>query len=125
MSSARRTGATTAGGGVAGMEKPTTEEVGSEDLGVEPASPGVGRSKDAHDFLRAGGADTGVDVDVDTGAGSAEEETASVGVSTVVSSDEVGSAGGGSGTSMGVISWVTIEGAIPAARSHDSEMDFT
>lgn len=120
MSSARRTGATTGGGGVAGMEKPTTEEVGSEDLGVEPASPGVGRSRDAHDFLRVGGADTGVNVDVDAGAGSTEEETASIGARSVVSSDD----GGGSGTSMGVISWVTIEGTIPATRSHDSEMDF-
>jgi hypothetical protein len=47
------------------MEKPTLEEVGSEDLEAEPASPVAGRSKDAHDFLRTGGADAGVGIDVD------------------------------------------------------------
>jgi hypothetical protein len=128
MSSARRTGGTSGGGGEAEMEKPTTEEVGSEDLEAEPVSPTVGRSKDAHDFLRTGGADAGVGVDVDAGAGAdagtAEEETASVGVSTVVSGDEEGSTGGGSGTSVGVDSSVTIEATMPAARSHDSDMDF-
>lgn len=85
------------------MEKPTTEEVGSEDLEAEPASPTVGRSKDAHDFLRTGGAVADVGVDVDTGAGAnadtTGEETVS-GVSTVVLSDEEGSAGDGSGTSV-------------------------
>lgn len=109
------------------MEKPTTEEVGSEDLVAEPASPTVGRSKDAHDFLRTGGADAGVGVDVDAGAGAdagtAEEDTASVGVSTVVSGDEEGSTGG-SGTSVGVDSSVTMEATMLAARSHDSDMDF-
>lgn len=129
MSSARRTGGTSEGGGEAGMEKPTTEEVGSEDLEAEVASPAVGRSKDAHDFFRTGGADAGVGVDVDAGAvasaGTAEEETASEGVSTVVSSDEVGSAGGGSGTSEGVDSSVTVEATMPAARSHDSDTDLT
>ena len=89
------------------MEKPTTEEVGSDDLEAEPASPPVGRSKDAHDFLRTGGEAAGVGVDVDTGAaaganaGTTGEGTAS-GVSTVVLSDEEGSAWGGSGTSVGV-----------------------
>jgi hypothetical protein len=109
------------------MEKPTTEEVGSEDLEAEPASPTVGRSKDAHDFLRTGGADAGVGVDVDAGVntGAVEDETASEGVNTVVSSDEEGSARGGSGTSGGVGSWVTIEATMPAARSHDSDTDFT
>jgi hypothetical protein len=127
MSSARRTGGTREGGGEAGMEKPTTEEVGSEDLEAEPASPTVGRSKDAHDFLRTGGADAGVGVDSGGGAnaGAAGEGTASEGVSTVVSSDEEGSAGGGSGTSARVDSWVTIEATMPAACSHDSDMDFT
>jgi hypothetical protein len=38
------------------MEKPTTEEVGRDDL---EESPEAGRSKDAQDFLRTGGADTG------------------------------------------------------------------
>ncbi len=113
------------GGGEAGMEKPMTEEVGSEDLEAEPASPTVGRSKDAHDFLRTGGADAGIGVDADAGgganAGAAGEGTASEGMSTVESSDEEGSAGGGSGTSAGVGSWVTM----PAVRSHDSDMDFT
>lgn len=129
MSSARRTGGTSEGGGEAGMEKPTTEEVGSEDLEAEPASPTVGRSKEAHDFLRTGGVDTGVGVDIEAGAGAnagaAEEETASGGVSTVVLSEDEGSAGGGSGTSAGVESWVAIEATTPAARSHDSDTDFT
>ena len=128
MSSARRTGGTSGGGGEAEMEKPTMEEVGSEDLEAEPASPAVGRSKDAHDFLRTGGVDAGVGVDVDAGAGenagAAEEETASGGVGTVASSDEEGSAGSGSGTSAEVDSWVTIEVTMPAARSHDSDRDF-
>jgi hypothetical protein len=128
MSSVRRTGGTSEGGGEAGMEKPTTEEVGSEDLEAEPASPTVGRSKDAHDFLRTGGADVGAGVDADAGAagdaGAAEEGTASGGVSTVASSDEEGSAGGGSGSSVGVDSWVMIEATMPPARSHDSDMDF-
>jgi hypothetical protein len=128
MSSARRTGGTSGGGGEAGMEKPTMEEVGSEDLEAELASPAAGRSKDAHDFLRTGGADAGVGVDVDAGAGenagAAEEETAPGAVGTVASSDEEGSAGGGSGTSAGVDSWVTIEATMPAARSHDSDRDF-
>lgn len=41
-SSARRTGGTREGRGEAGMEKPTTDEVGNDDLEVEagPASPG-------------------------------------------------------------------------------------
>ena len=127
MSSARRTGGTGEGGGEAEMEKPTMEEVGSEDLEAEPASP-VGRSKDAHDFLRTGGADAGVGVVLDAGsgadAGTAEEDTASGGVNTAVSSDEEGNAGEGSGTSVCVDSWVTIEATMPAARSHDSDMDF-
>jgi hypothetical protein len=127
MSSARRTGGTGEGGGEAGMEKPMTEEVGSEDLEAEPASLTVGRSKDAHDFVRTGGADAGVGVDLDAGsgadAGAAEEDTASGGVSTAVSSDDEG-CGGGSGTSVGVDSWVTIEATMPAARSHDSDTDF-
>ena len=126
MSSPRRTGGTSEGAGEAEMEKPTTEEVGSEDLEAELASPTVGRSKDAHDFLRTGGADAGVGVDVDVGAGAdvgaAEEETSSGGVSTVVSGDEEGSAGGSSGTSVGVDSWVTVE--VMPARSHDSDMNF-
>lgn len=128
MSSSRRTGGTSEGGGEAEIENPTTEEVGSEGLEAETASPTVGRSKDAHDFLRTGEVDDGVDVDLDAGtdadAGATEEETASGGVSTAVSSDEEGSAGGGSGTSVGVDSWVTIEVRMPAARSHDSDRDF-
>ena len=40
------------------MEKPTTEEVGRDDL---EESPEAGRSKDAQDFLRTGGADTRTD----------------------------------------------------------------
>ena len=129
MSSARRTGGTGEGGGEAGMEKPTTDEVGSEDLEAELASPAVGRSKDAHDFLRTGGADAGAGADVDAGggadAGAAEEETESGGVSTVVSRDEVGTTEGGSGTSVGGDSWATIEATTTAARSHDSDLDFT
>jgi hypothetical protein len=127
MSSARRTGGTGEGGGEAGMEKPTMDEVGSEDLEAEPASPAAGRSNDAHDFLRTGGADAGAGADVDegVGTGAAEEEMASVGVGTVVSRDEVGTTEGGSGTSVGGDSWATIEAATPAARSHDSGLDFT
>lgn len=102
------------------MEKPTTEEVGSEDL----ASPAVGRSKDAHDFLRTGGADAGAGADVDAGggtdAGAAEEETASEGVSAI---DDVGTTEGGSGTSVGGDS--TMEATTSTARSHDSDLDFT
>ena len=128
MSSARRTGGTSGGGGEAEMEKPTMEEVGSEDLEVEPASPTVGRRREAHDFLRTGGADGGVGVDVDAGAGenagAVEEETVTGGVGTVVSNDEEGSTAGGSGTSAGVDSWATIEATMPAARSHDSDRDF-
>ena len=130
MSSSRRTGGTSEGGGEAAIENPTTEEVGSEDLEAETASPAVGRSKDAHDFLRTGEVDDGVgaDLEADVGAGAdagtTEEKAASGGVSTAVSSDEEGSAGGSSGTSVGVDSWVTIEARMPAARSHDSDRDF-
>ena len=123
MSSARRTGGTGEGGGEAGMEKPTTDEVGSEDL----VSPAVGRSKDAHDFLRTGGADAGAGADVDAGggadAGAVEEETASEGASAVVSIDDVGTTEGGSGTSVGGDS--TMEATTSTARSHDSDLDFT
>ena len=126
MSSARRTGGTGEGGGEAGMEKPTTDEVGSEDLETEPASPAAGRSKDAHDFLRTGGADAGVGADVDAGggahAGATEEETASGDLCAAVSRD-VGTAAGGSGTSVGGDS--TIEATTFASRSHDSDLDFT
>jgi hypothetical protein len=128
MSSTQHTGGTSGGGGEAGMEKPTLEEVGSEDLEAEPASPAAGRSKDAHDFLRTGGADAGVGVDVDAevgeNAGTTEEETTSGGMGTVALSDKEGSAGGGSGTSTGVDSWEMIEATMPAARSHDSDRDF-
>ncbi len=76
------------------MEKPTTEEVGRDDFGVE-ASPEAGRSKDAQDFLRTGGADAGagaVEVDAAGGVGvevsaegegvtATESETSTEGVS--------------------------------------------
>ncbi len=109
------------------MEKPTTDEVGSEDLEAEPASPAVGRSKDAHVFLRTGGADAGTGVAMGAGAGAdggvGEEDTAS---GTAMSKDEVGTTVGSSGTSVVVDSWVTmIEATTPAARSHDSDLDFT
>jgi hypothetical protein len=111
------------------MEKPTTDEVGSEDLEAEPASPAEGRSKEAHDFLRTGGADAGDGADVDArggvGAGAEEEETTSGGVSTVVSGDEVGTTEGGSGTSVGGDSWATIKATTFATRSRDSDLDFT
>ena len=128
MSSARRTGGTSGGGREAGIEKPMTDEVGSEDLEAEPASPAVGRSKDAHDFLRTGGADAGAGADVTAGAdaGVAEKETASEGgVSTVMSRDEMGATEGDSETSVGGDSWATIEATTSTARSHDSDLDFT
>lgn len=121
MSSARRTGGTSEGGGEAGMEKPIMDEVGSEDLEAEPASPAAGRSKDAHDFLRTGGAAAGDGADVDEGVGATKEETASGGVGTVGSRDVVGTTEGGSGTS----SSATIEATTPTARSRDSGLDFT
>lgn len=107
------------------MEKPTTDEVGSEDLEAEPASPAAGRSKDAHDFLRTGGADAGAGADVDAGgvadAGATEEETVSGDVSAAVSRD-VGTTEGGSGISVGGNS--TMEATTFASRSHDSDLDF-
>lgn len=72
-SSARRTGGTRAGGGEAGMEMPTTEEVGRDDLAVE-VSPEAGRSKDAQDFLRTGGA-----VDADAAEGGVGVEVSAEG----------------------------------------------
>ena len=80
-SSARRTGGTRAGGGEAGMEMPTTEEVGRDDLEVE-VSPEAGRSKDAQDFLRTGGADTG--------AGAVDADAAEGGVGVEVSAEGEG-----------------------------------
>ena len=71
------------------MEKPTTEEVGRVDLEVEE-SPEAGRSKDAQDFLRTGGADVG------TGA---VEVDAAGGVGVEVSADGEGATVAGSGTS--------------------------
>jgi hypothetical protein len=103
------------------MEKPTTDEVGSEDLEAEPASPAEGRSKEAHDFLRTGGADAGDGADVDARG----DETASGGASTVVSEDEVGTTEGGSGTSVGGDSWATIKATTFVTRSRDSDLDFT
>ncbi len=96
------------------MEKPTTDEGGSEDLEAEPAS-------------RTGGADAGTGVAMGAGAGAdggvGEEDTAS---GTAMSKDEVGTTVGSSGTSVVVDSWVTmIEATTPAARSHDSDLDFT
>ena len=111
------------------MEKPTTDEVGSEDL--EAASPAVGRSKDAHDFLTTGGADTGAGVDADAGegagadAGIVEGGAASGDLGTTVSRDGVGTTAGGSRTSVGAASWVTTETTTPFDRSHDSDLDFT
>lgn len=89
-SSARRTGGTRAGGGEAGIEMPTTEEVGRDDLEVEE-SPAAGRSKDAQDFLRTGGADTGT--------GAVEVDATEGGVGVEVSAEGEGAAGAESGTS--------------------------
>jgi hypothetical protein len=89
-SSARRTGGTRAGGGEAGIEMPTTEEVGRDDLEVEE-SPGAGRSKDAQDFLRTGGADTGT--------GAVDADAAEGGVGVEVSAEGEGVTAAESGTS--------------------------
>ena len=102
-SSARRTGGTRAGGGEAGMEKPTTEEVGRVDLEVEE-SPEAGRSKDAQDFFRTGGADAG--------AGAVEVDAAEGGVGVEVSAEGEGATAVESGTSM---EDVAFELATPAA----------
>ena len=86
-SSARRTGGTRAGGGEAGIEKPTTEEVGRVDLEVEE-SPKAGRSKDAQDFLRTGGTDAGtgvVEVDAVEGGVGVEVSAEGEGATTVES----------------------------------------
>lgn len=92
-SSARRTGGTRADGGEAGMEKPTTEEVGRDDLEVEESleSPEAGRSKDAQDFLRTGGADAG--------AGAVEVDAAGGGVGVEISAEGEGATTAESGTS--------------------------
>lgn len=63
------------------MEKPTTEEVGRDDLEVEE-SPEAGRSKDAQDFLRTGGADAGT--------GAVEVAAVEGGVGVEVSAEEEG-----------------------------------
>jgi hypothetical protein len=71
------------------MEKPMTDEVGSDDLEVEAglASP-AGRSNDAHDFLRPDGVGMGAGAVVDTcggaGVGAVEADAAERGVGTVV-----------------------------------------
>jgi hypothetical protein len=102
---------------------PTTEEVGRDDLEVEE-SPEAGRSKDAQDFLRTGGADAGTGaVDVDAAGG---------GVGVEVSAEGEGAAAAESGTSTesvgselataaalvaSLVSGPTLvcEGAVPAA----------
>ena len=72
------------------MEKPTTEEIGRDDLEAEESLE-AGRSKDAQDFLRTGGADSGtVAVAVDTAEG---------GVGVEVSAEGEGAAAVESGTS--------------------------
>lgn len=72
------------------MEKPTTEEVGRDDFEVEE-SPEAGRSKDAQDFLRTGGADAG--------AGAVEVDEAGGGVGVDVSAEGEGATAAESGTS--------------------------
>jgi len=65
-SSGRRTGATRGGGGDAGTEKPTIDEVGKEleTFEVEDVPP-AGRRSEAHDFLGAVGAGAGTGAGVD------------------------------------------------------------
>lgn len=113
------------------MEKPTTDEVGSDDLEVDakPASPAAGRSKDAHDFLRTGGADAGVGADVDPGAsagvGTVEADTVEGDMGTAVSREEVGITTEGSGMSVGGTSWAARRATTFVVGSHDSDLDLT
>ena len=127
-SSARRMGGTREGRGEAGMEKPTTDEVGNDGLEVEgPASLAGWRSKDANDLLGTGGAAAGAGADGDTGGtgvGAVEADTPTGGVGTVVSR-EVGITAGGSVTTAGGTSWVVVGAMTAAVGSHDSDLDFT
>jgi hypothetical protein len=94
-SSARRTGGTRAAGGGAGTEKPMTDDVGNDDLEVEAVAPSaVGRSKDAHDFLRTGGTEVSTGVDTGAGAGAVEVE--------VDAAEAIGATATGSTASTGV-----------------------
>lgn len=96
------------------MEKPMTDDVGSDDLEVEaaPASPVVGRSKDAQDFLRTGGAEAETGADAEAGADAVEvdgvEGGAGVEVSTI-----------GMAASTGV-SWVAVDTTTLTVGSDDS-----
>jgi len=111
------------------MEKPTTEDVGREDLEVEaePVSPCAGRSKEAHDFLRTGGADAGAGADEDAGAGvgAAEEGAADGGVGSVASRDSVRTTMSSVGVSVRGTSRAVMGAATPAVGSHDPDLDFT
>jgi hypothetical protein len=101
-SSARRTGGMREDEGETETEKPTTGEVGNEDLEVEaePASPAGWRSNDANDLLRTGGAAAGAGADGDVGAGTGVGAVdADAAADTVESRGGVGTTVEGSGTS--------------------------
>ena len=121
------------------MEKPTTDEIGSEDLEVEAVlSPVAGRSKDAHDFLGTGGAEagTGADAEAGVGAEAGAGMEAGAGAVEVEVEVEIDRAGGGAGVevsterigatttcsvaSPGSASWVAVGAATLAVGSHGS-----
>jgi hypothetical protein len=109
------------------MEKPTTDEIGSEDLEVEAVpSPAAGRSKDAHDFLGTGGAEAGTGADAEAGAGTVEVEVeieidgADGGAGVEVSTERIGATATCSVASPGGASWVAVGTATLAVGSHGS-----
>lgn len=113
------------------MEKPTTVEVGNDDLEVEgPASLAGWRSKDANDLLRTGGAAAGAGADGDKGAAAGMSavdaaDASTGGVATAVSRDGVGTTAWGSATSAVDASWVVMGATKAVVGSHDSDLDFT
>ena len=115
------------------MEKPTTDEIGSEDLEVEAVpSPAAGRSKDAHDFLGTGGAEVGTSAGAEAGAGveagagavevevEVEIDRAGGGAGVEVSTERIGATTTCSVASPGGASWVAVGAATLAVGSHGS-----
>lgn len=115
------------------MEKPTTDEIGSEDLEVEAVlSPVAGRSKDAHDFLGTGGAEAGTGAGAEAGAGmeagagavevevEVEIDRAGGGAGVEVSTERIGATTTCSVASPGSASWVAVGAATLAVGSHGS-----
>ena len=123
------------------MEKPTTDDIGSEDLEVEAVpSPAAGRSKDAHDFLGTGGAEAGTGADAEAGAGAeagtgmeagagagaveveveVEIDGVGRGAGVEVSTERIGATTTSSVASPGGASWVAVGAATLAVGSHGS-----